>query len=304
MRALITGGSGFVGRYLHGLLTENGQEVSVTKLPHETHANAIDMDVLDMLSIEQALSLSNPDVIYHLAAQSSVALSWKDPAMTLRVNCEGTVNLLGTVKKMKPGCKVILIGSGEEYGSVKDIPVGEDTVPAPGNPYAVSKAAQTMMGVVYAKAYGMDVLMTRSFNHIGAGQGPGFVAPDFCKQIADIEKGLSPPVISVGNLEAKRDFSDVRDIVRAYYILSKSGKSGEIYNIGSGNAVSIQSLLDTLLSLSETEIEVRRDESRMRPSDTPVVEADIGKLTAHTGWKPEIELKESLEDVLNYWRGL
>ncbi|MCL2087875.1 MAG: GDP-mannose 4,6-dehydratase [Oscillospiraceae bacterium] len=306
MKSLITGAPGFVGRYLYKLLADSGRAVFAARLPHEKweQGDSYILDLLDTDSIERTLLETKPDVVYHLAAQSSVGLSWNDINFTYRVNCEGTVNLLSKIRELGLDSRVLLIGSGEEYGRVdrNAVPITEKTILAPCNPYAVSKASQTMTGCMFAEAFGMDIVMTRSFNSIGAGQASGFVVPDFCKQIADIEAGRIPPVISVGNLSAFRDFSDVRDVVRAYRALSEHGKKGEIYNVGSGTAVSIQSILDILLSMAAVDIEVVQDPKRMRPSDNPHIEADITKITECTGWKPETDLRDSLQSVLEYWR--
>ena len=172
----------------------------------------------------------------------------------------------------------------------------------PGNIYAATKACQNMVGAIYAQAYGMDVMMVRAFNHVGPNQSPIFVVADFCKQTAEIEAGLKEPVIKVGNLSARRDFSDVRDVVRAYVELMEKGKAGETYNVGSGNAVEIRKILDMILCRSKKEIRVEVEPSRMRPVDVPVIEADISKLKACTRWKQKITLEETIQDTLEYWR--
>lgn len=245
-----------------------------------------------------------PDYIFHLAAQSSVAVSWKNPGLTVDVNVKGSLNVLDAVRKLDYKPRVLLIGSGEEYGHVREneVPVQEDNVLRPGNIYAATKACQNMIGAIYAQAYGMDVMMVRAFNHVGPNQSPIFVVADFCKQTAEIEAGLKEPVIKVGNLSARRDFSDVRDVVRAYVELMEKGKAGETYNVGSGNAVEIRKILDMILCRSKKEIRVEVEPSRMRPVDVPVIEADISKLKACTGWKQKITLEETIQDTLEYWR--
>ena len=220
------------------------------------------------------------------------------------VNIKGSLNVLDAVRKLDYKPRVLLIGSGEEYGHVRqdEVPVQEGNVLRPGNIYAATKACQNMLGSIYAQAYGMDVLMVRAFNHVGPNQSPIFVVADFCRQAAQIELGLKEPVIKVGNLSARRDFSDVRDVVRAYVGLMENGKAGETYNVGSGNAVEIRGILDKILRLAKKDIRVEVEPSRMRPVDVPVIEADIRKLQACTGWRTEIPLEKTIEDTLNYWR--
>ena len=314
MKALVIGAAGFVGGYLIDELASNNYEVYATKLPNEVislkNCNVLDLDILIENDISAILEKTCPDVIFHLAAQSSVALSWKKPALTMDINVRGAVNLLEAIRnyKCKPAHdkpKVLLIGSGEEYGKVEkeENPINETNQARPGNIYAASKACQNMLGKIYADAYNMEVLMVRAFNHIGPGQSPDFVVSNFCKQTAEIEAGLIKPVINVGNLSAKRDFTDVRDIVRAYRLLSNNGKKGETYNIGSGKAIEIKEILDMIISNSSSKIEIEIDESRYRPVDVPVIEADIKKIKDCTGWKPAIDLKITITDTLQYWRG-
>lgn len=309
MKTLIIGAGGFVGSYLIEELLSRGWEVCATKLPAETipakgSYETADLDILREEDILRLLSEKKPDCIFHLAAQSSVALSWKKPALTVDINIKGSVDLLEAVRKAELSSKVIFIGSGEEYGYAanRSTAVSEDVAPEPANIYAVTKLTQNMIGSLYAKAYKMDIVSVRAFNHIGPGQAPQFVVSDFCKQAAEIEAGLREPVIRVGNLAAKRDFTDVRDIVRAYAEIALSGRSGETYNVGSGKAVSIQHILDKIIELSSAEIGVETDKERFRPADVPFIEADISKLKKDTGWSPVIDITHSLEDILDYWR--
>ena len=306
-RSLIIGAAGFVGGYLIKHLQTLGDEVYATKLPSEkleADCHISNLDILDADSTVALISEIKPDRIFHLAAQSSVAVSWKKPALTAQINVVGAINLLEAVRDSGCDPVILLIGSSEEYGSVNtpDGVISEEQQLNPNNIYAATKAAQNRVGWIYHNAYGMKVISVRAFNHFGPGQLPQFVISDFCKQTAEIEGGLHEPVIRVGNLSAKRDFTDVRDIVCAYGALAEKGRYGETYNVGSGHAAEIRSILDIILSLSSADISVEIDKSRFRPVDVPVVQADIRKINADTGWKPEIDINDTIEDTLNYWR--
>lgn len=312
MRALITGSNGFVGQYLAEYLLKKDIEVWGTiheskAIPKEIHNEIIirQMDITDQLQVKNVLSECKPDYIFHLAAQSSAAVAWKHPDLTMTVNINGTINLLECIRKFDLKPRILLIGSSEEYGTVKskDLPIDEAHELRPGNPYAISKAAQSMIGQVYSKAYDLNIIMARAFNHIGPKQSSKFVVSDFTKRIAEIEKGKIPPILKVGNLEAERDFTDVRDIVRAYYELVLKGKRGEIYNIGSGKVCKIQDILDRLLSLTNMKIKIQKDIDRYRPLDVPIVQCDSRKFVNLTSWQPRYTLEETLKDVLEYWRG-
>ena len=307
MRALIIGVAGFVGKHLVNELKCTGWDVAGTKLPMETVDLDIplhELDILDADAVSDLLEMVRPDFIFHLAAQSSVGVSWKEPALTVDVNVKGVINLLEAVRAAVKPPGVMLIGSGEEYGYVlsEELPVNEDTALRPRNVYAGTKIAQGMLGQVYARAYNLKIIIVRAFNHIGPGQTDAFVVPAFCKQVAGIEVSGSEGIIRVGNLDAKRDFTDVRDIVKAYRLLAENGESGEIYNVGSGVSVSISAILDMIIDLSDAKITIEQDPERMRPSDTPDVRADISKLTACTGWEHEIPLETTIMDVLDEWR--
>ena len=308
-KAMIIGAAGFVGPYLaEHLQQEYGMKVAATKLPHEElHIEGADTYNLDILNKEEIVSLLfrvRPDYIFHLAAQSSVGLSWKNPGLTVDINIKGSINVMDAIRELYYKPKVLLIGSGEEYGHIKEgeTPINEDNMIRPGNIYAATKVCQNMIGSIYAKAYDMDLMMVRAFNHIGPTQAPMFVVADFCKQVAEIEKGLRPPVMYVGNLSARRDFTDVRDVVKAYALLVQKGEAGETYNVGSGHAVSIQEILDMIISLSDKEIKVEIDPNKLRPVDVPIIEADTDKLKRTTGWEQTITLKQTIEETLNYWR--
>lgn len=309
MNAMIIGAAGFVGPYLAQAIEENMScDVIATKLPQEKldipDAKIIDLNILDEEQLFSTLEKEHPDYIFHLAAQSSVALSWKNPSLTVNINIQGAVNLLNAIRKLDYNPKVLIIGSGEEYGHIKpdEVPITEENALHPGNVYAVTKVCQNMMATLYSQAYGMNIVLTRSFNHIGPMQRPTFVVADFCKQVVQIEKGLQEPAMKVGNLAAKRDFTDVRDVVRAYCLLIEKGKPGETYNVGSGHAIAIQEILDMIIRQSGREIKVEVDSAKLRPIDVPIIEADTTKITRDTGWKPEISIEQTISETLEYWR--
>jgi len=307
MKALIVGGAGFVGSYLIDHLRECKWSICVTKMQHENFKSDVEVFDLNILIKDDIVNLLNevkPDYIFHLAAQSSVALSWKNPALTIDVNIKGAVNLLDAVRELDYKPRILLIGSGEEYGHIKqeETPITEDNATRPGNIYAATKVAQNLIGRIYSEAYDMDIVMVRAFNHIGPNQSPMFVVADFCKQVAEIEKGLREPVIKVGNLSAQRDFTDVRDVVKSYALLVQKGKNGETYNVGSGKAIAIADILKMILSMTEADIKIEVDENKLRPVDVPIIEADVTKLTSATGWHRNIKLEETIADTLNYWR--
>lgn len=309
MKALVIGGGGFVGPYLVRHLTDDlGYEVTVTKTVKETltmdNATVRNLDILDMEQIRTLLEEEKADYLFHLAAQSSVAYSWKNPTLTVDVNIKGCINLLEAIRLVDKKPRVLLIGSGEEYGHIKkdECPIIEDNVVRPGNIYAATKSCQNMLGRIYSDAYGLDIMMVRAFNHIGPNQTPMFVVADFCKQVADIEKGKQEPVINVGNLSAKRDFTDVRDVVKAYAKLVAGGKRGETYNVGTGHAVAIQDILNKIISMSDKDIEVKVDPGKLRPVDVPIIEPDISKIKREVGWEPLIPLEQTLRETLEHWR--
>ena len=309
IKALIIGGAGFVGDYLiNHLVDEIKWEVSVTKMSMESlnndKAKIYNLDILDKVQIEEVLEKVRPDYIFHLAAQSSVALSWKNPGLTIDVNIKGSVNVMDAIRVLDYKPRMLFIGSGEEYGHIKpeESPIIEENIVRPGNIYAATKVCQNMIGKIYSDAYDMDIMMVRAFNHIGPNQAPMFVVADFCKQVVEIERGEKEPIIYTGNLNAKRDFTDVRDVVRAYGLLIQKGKKGETYNIGSGNAIAIQEILDRILKLSKVEIKNEVDAAKIRPVDVPIIEANIAKVNESTGWMPMISLDTTLLETLEYWR--
>jgi len=310
-KALITGVNGFVGRYLARELASDGYDVwGTSRSGQPSDYREWKVLQLDLLHEEQIMNVINelmPDEIYHLAGQSSVRDSWLDKAGVLDANVLATTRLLEAVRKSAPAnkIKVLTVGSSEEYGKVADnqLPIEEGTKLRPISPYGISKAAVSLLAQHYYDVYGMKIIHARPFNHIGPGQSLGFVTSDFAKQISDIEKGLISPALYVGNLEAKRDFTDVRDIVRAYRLLLKDGESGNVYNICSGSPVSIQAILDYYLRVSSCkDIHVIPDENKMRPSDIPLYYGDSGRIVEATQWGRTINLEQSLTDILNYWR--
>lgn len=309
MKALIIGAAGFVGSYLIQHLKDDLHwEVIATKLPQEAikieDIEIYDLDILKKDNILPLLQSIHPDMILHLAAQSSVGVSWKNPALTIDINIKGSIYVLDAIRELDYNPRVLLIGSGEEYGHIlpTETPIREETILRPGNIYAATKACQNMLGKIYADAYQMDIISVRAFNHIGPNQAPIFVVSDFCKQVAEIEAGQKEPIIYVGNLSAARDFTDVRDVVRAYGLLLQYGIAGETYNVGSGHAIKIEDILHQILLQSKVAIQVEVDSAKLRPVDVPIIEADTTKLYQCTKWKPDISIDETISDVLEYWR--
>jgi GDP-4-dehydro-6-deoxy-D-mannose reductase len=315
MRVLITGITGFAGSHLAEHILAHHPEAEVfgiirwrSRMENVAHlqdrAELCEADLKDLVSVQGCLAHIKPDRIFHLAAQSFVPTSWKCPAETFINNITGQVNLFEAVRSLKLSPRIHVAGSSEEYGQVlpDEIPMKETNPLRPLSPYAVSKVAQDLMAFQYFKSYGMRTVRTRGFNHTGPRRGEVFVTSNFAKQIAEIEKKQRDPVISVGNLEAKRDFTDVRDMVEAYWLSLEKGEDGEVYNIGSGVARSMQEVLDTLLSLSKLKVRVEVDPKRLRPSDVPILLADSSKFAARTGWKPKIPFQQTLRDLLDYWR--
>jgi len=261
-------------------------------------------DLKDAASVRYIIREIEPDLIFHLAAQSYVPMSWRAPAQTLETNIIGEVNLFEAVKEMGISPLIHIAGSSEEYGLVykDEIPIKETNPLRPLSPYGVSKVAQDLLGYQYFRSYGLRIVRTRAFNHTGPRRGEVFATSNFAKQIAEIEKGKREPVMWVGNLDAVRDFSDVRDVVKGYLLALERGEPGEVYNISTGEGHKIGEILDILLSLSKVDLEVKKDSSRMRPSDVELLIGDHSKFTETTGWKPEIPLRKTLEDLLNFWR--
>ena len=301
MKALITGSEGFVGRYLRTELEAHGY--TVTGLDLQAGPQTLSVDLLDADATLDAVRATVPEVIFHLAGQANVGKSWRIPGKTIELNEIAAVNLLEAVRTVCPECAVVLVGSSDQYGSLREAgaSVSEETKMQPMNPYAISKAAQEQLGMAYAKSYGLRVCMTRSFNHGGAGQRPGFMIPDFASGIVRVERGEADAV-SVGNLTSRRDFTHVKDVVKAYRLIAEKGKPGEVYNIGSGVTYSAQEVLDKLIGMAKCPVTVRQDPARMRPSDTPVICCDNRKLKKDTGWDPELGMEEILKETLEWYR--
>lgn len=315
MYVLITGITGFAGSHLADYLLANHPDVRVhgtvrwrSRMDNIAHLEGkirlYEADLKDIVSLKKALAEARPDRIFHLAAQSFVPTSWKLPAETFMINSVGEINLFEAVLDLGLEPRIQVAGSSEEYGHVNpdEVPMKETNPLRPLSPYAVSKVAQDLLAYQYWKSYGLQTVRTRGFNHTGPRRGDVFVTSNFARQIAEIERGRREPVVFVGNLEAKRDFTDVRDIVRAYWLALEKGEPGDVYNIGSGRAVTMREMLDTLLGLSRTKVEVRVDPERLRPSDVPILLADPSKFRARTGWTPEIPLEKTFADLLDYWR--
>ena len=307
-KVLITGANGFVGKYLIEKLLSEDCQVYGTVLDGDLYAdsrvNFYHLDLTDTVETKKLIEKVQPDIIFHLASQSSVKMSWDKPQLTFNVNVIGTINLLEGIRICNPSARIILIGSSEEYGSIfkeNSSPL-EETKCFPENIYAITKSTQNYLGNMYYKAYGMNIVMTRSFNHVGPGQSPQFVISDFCKQVAEIELKGANPVINVGNLNSYRDFLDVRDVVEAYYELSLNGKSGETYNVGSGTSYKVENLLSMIINMSDYKIKVKIDEKKFRPIDIPETCADINKILCDTNWSPKYEIKDTISNTLEYWR--
>ncbi len=312
MRALITGINGFVGGHLaEHLLAATDWEVwglaRSAEVRWPTLRGRVEMVAADLLyraATEAALGIVQPDVIVHLAAQAHVPTSFADPGTTLTSNLLAELHILEGVRSLKLDPTLLIVCTAEEYGAVRpeDLPVNEATALRPNNPYAVSKVAQDMLALQYFLAHQLRTIRLRPFNHTGPRQEAEYVLPAFARQVARIEAGLQPPVLCVGNLGARRDFTDVRDMVRAYHAAALHGVPGEVYNIGSGQAVAIQSLLDQLLALSRVAITVEPDPARMRPADVPLICCDPRRFQDCTGWRPLIPIEQTVCDTLDDWR--
>jgi GDP-4-dehydro-6-deoxy-D-mannose reductase len=311
---LITGAAGFCGRYLAEILGNNGNYVTYgisRRIPDELciqHPRVIykACDLKDYASVLDVLKKTTPDYIFHLAAESSVASSWKNPINMMTNNIVSQINLFEAVLELELSTKIIVACSSEEYGLVKpsDLPANENCCFNPLSSYAVSKVSQDMLAFQYYKSYNMNIVRVRAFNLTGPRRPPNYALSSFAKQITDIEKGLSKNPILVGNLNVERDFTDVRDAVKAYHLIAQKAKPGEVYNLCSGKAYKLIDLLYFLLSLAKVDVKVEIDESKFRPSDIPVIVGDNTKIMKEINWAPEIDIHNSLKDLLDYWRSI
>ncbi|MEW6097131.1 MAG: GDP-mannose 4,6-dehydratase [bacterium] len=314
-RCLITGITGFAGSYLAELLIERGDieifgirrwRSRMENIEHiEDKITLIECDLRDASSVTNCIEEVRPDKIFHLAAQSFVPTSWLAPAETLTTNIIGTLNIFEAVRKAGLlETRIQIAGSSEEYGMVyeDEVPIKETNPLRPLSPYGVSKVAHDLLGYQYYMSYKLYIVRTRGFNHSGPRRGEVFVESNFAKQIAEIEKGLKKPIIYVGNLEAKRDFTDVRDMAKGYWLSLEKCDPGDVYNICSGKVFKIKEVLDILLSLSTVKVEIKEDPVRMRPSDVQILLGDATKFREKTGWQPTIPFENTIEDILNYWR--
>ncbi len=313
MDILVTGAGGFVGGHL---LTYLNQLPNV--ILHGTLASEVErrpalaalcphlwtLDLRDPAAVLDMLAAVQPDQIFHLAGQAYVPRSFEDPWETLETNIRSTLNILQAVQQLKIPARVLVVGSAETYGAVKPeyLPLTEDTPLAPTSPYSVSKIGQDMLALQYTLAHQVFTVRTRPFNHIGPGQNNRFAVPNWASQIAESEVGRREPVVYVGNLSAARDFTDVRDVVRAYVMALDQGKSGAVYNVCSGQAYTMQSIMDKLVSLSRIPIEIRIDPERFRAVEIPVLMGSYRRLRDQTGWEPQMPIDQSLRDVLDEWR--
>lgn len=314
MKYLITGITGFAGSHLaeyllslgqgevHGTIRWRSRTENIDHLRDKIKLH--DCDLRDSYSVNRLIASVKPDRIYHLAAQSFVPMSWAAPAETFVTNVISQINLFEAVRDAGCDCRIQIACSSEEYGLVlpDEVPIKETNPLRPLSPYAVSKVAQDLMGYQYHQSYKMFIIRTRGFNHTGPRRGHVFVASNFAKQIAEMEKGKREPVLWVGNLDAVRDFTDVRDTVRAYYLILEKGVPGEVYNVATGRGYRIAEVVDILKSYARVKFEVRQDPARMRPSDVPLLIGDATKLRTATGWEPQIPFEQTLSDLLNYWR--
>jgi len=313
LKALVTGINGFGGSHLAEYLLSGGVEVfgmlrpgrSIAKIGSLRYAITLyEVDLTEAPEVAKVIKEIKPDLIFHLAAQAAVGRSWEDPQGTLTNNIIGQLNVLQAVIAADIDPRILILGSKDEYGMLypEELPIKEENPLRPTNPYGVSKVAQDMMGYQYFLSHGLGCVRVRPFNHLGSRQSEEFVVPSFAKQVAEAEAGLREPVLRVGNIEVKRDFTDVRDMVRGYYLALLKGEPGEVYNIGSGTMTPLRSVLDFFLNHSKVALFVEQDPSRLRPGEVMESVCDYSKFRAKTGWQPEIPLEQTLDEVLEYWR--
>jgi GDP-4-dehydro-6-deoxy-D-mannose reductase len=315
MKVLITGITGFAGSHLADYLLTEHPEVEIwgtyrwrSRMDNIEHLaptlRLVECELRDASSVRWALEKARPDAVFHLAAQSFVPSSWTAPGDTVLSNLSGQINLFEAIRGLGLDPVVQIACSSEQYGMVlpDEVPIKETNPLRPLSPYAVSKVGQDFLAYQYFQSYGLKVIRTRGFNHTGPRRGDVFVTSNFARQVARIELGLSPPVIRVGNLDAVRDFTDVRDMVRAYWLAVTRAKPGEVYNIATGVGITIRELLERLIALSEVEVTLETDPDRLRPSDVEILIGDASKFRADTGWEPRVPFDQTLRDTLDFWR--
>ena len=314
MKILITGVTGFAGTHLVNLLAEDPRDFDLwgtyrhsgrkSLLEINKEIKLLECDVNYFQSVEHVVESVMPDLIFHFAAYVSVAKSFEHPALTFQTNVIGTINFLEVARKVCKDAKILIPGSAEAYGKVEqaNIPIKEAQELHPQNPYGLSKVAQEMLGMYYFRTFGLNVYLTRTFHYTGPGQSHEFVCSDFAKQIANIEKGKQNRVIKVGNLDTKRDFLDIRDVVRAYWEIIEKGDPGVPYNVCKGKSMPIKKILNILLEETKLDISVETDKDKLRPADVPDFVGDNIRLKKDTSWMPRVEMEETLKAVLNFWR--
>ena len=313
LRAFITGIGGFAGSHLAEALVQEQNRVEGTVLPGEStdnighlipHLTLHPVDIRSRESLAEAIRKAQPDVVYHLAATSSVSEGERDPAGTMEVNLTGTLHLLEAIRAEAAGARLVYVSSSEVYGKVlpEENPVGEDRPGAPVHAYGLSKLLAEQVVRFYQRCHGISAVILRPFNHIGPRQSDQFVCPSFVKQLVWIERGSAEPVIHVGNLDPVRDFTDVRDMVKAYLLAAEHCKSGSLYNVASGEGISIADLLNEILSLIDAPVEVREDPDRVRKTEIPLLTGNATSFRQTTGWQRQFELRDSLRGMLAYWR--
>lgn len=305
-RVLVTGAAGFAGSYVVEALSGYGETIGwihQAQPPKEIVglADWQRVDLFDATQVRDAIASIKPSAVIHCAGAPNVAQSWRDTVTPLSLNVLATHHLFDALRRVGAPCRIVVPGSATVYATSSD-PLTEQSTVAPSNPYAISKLAQEGLSLRAAREDGVEVIVTRSFNHTGPRQSAGFAAPNMARQIALIEHGLVEPVIKVGNLEAQRDFTDVRDTARAYVLLLKQGFTSSVYNVSSGIARVMRSVLEALAARSRVDLLIETDPALMRPSDTPILLGDSTKLRTDTGWHPEIPFERTLDDLLNYWR--
>ena len=307
-RVLITGASGFVGRHLVSELKEQNPDTQIFGLARNTPnleiegATFYQTDLCDSQRLKKTILEIEPTRIVHLAAESNVAESWRNPQKVLKNNITGFLNLLEAARKLPSTCRLLVTGSSEQYGTAQRTPISEKHELAPLNPYAISKCAQEHMGKLYARDMGLQVILTRSFNHIGPGQCGKYAVSSFAKQMIEYASDNKNKKIKVGNIKVIRDFVDVRDVVKAYVKLLESGRNGVVYNVCQGKGHTVESLIELMMEISGIDSSREIDATLLRPQDVPVVVGSRAKITRELGWEPKLTLHESLRDILADWK--